>query len=60
MAQCVGLYIAPLMLILPFVVVIGMSQRGVLLVIWGILLTGLAYGFVLLAATALAAKVIRT
>lgn len=60
MAQCAGLYIAPLMLILPFVVVMGMSQRGLLLVIWGITLTGLAYGFVLLAAITLAAKVIRT
>lgn len=59
MTQCVGLYIAPLTLVWLLAAFIGTSQRMLALVAWGMLLTGLAYGCVLLAAMALAAKVIK-
>ncbi|MBN2005420.1 MAG: hypothetical protein JXA21_18830 [Anaerolineae bacterium] len=49
-AQCAGLYIAPLVLIWLLVAIIGVSSRMLIRVVWGTILTGLAYGLALLAA----------
>ncbi len=58
-AQCVGLYIAPLMPVWLLVVVLGMSQRGLVLMTWGGFLTSIAYGLMLLASIALVNKMVK-
>jgi len=58
-AQCAVLYIAPLALIWLLVALIGVSSRTLIRVVWGTILTGLAYGLTLLAAMELVKSVMR-
>lgn len=56
MALCAGLYIAPLTLVWLIGALIGASQRVLILVIWGTVLTGLVYGLMVWIVMTLLAK----